>query len=710
MANTDQAVQPYYNVLIVDDDRASVEAYVAVLARGPCHVLSACSGDQALRMLLDQDVALVVLDIQMPGMNGFEVAHFMRARAKTRDIPVLFMTAHDHDLPTQARAYDLGGIDFLCKPINGELFLAKVSVLLKLYHSRAQLADANRRLNEERQYYAAILAAATEGILVVDRKGIVQYANPAACALLQFQAAQLIGSNFHQRLTTPDGNVVPLETALLRQMDRPGHNLRINDINLLTADGESIAVRLSGATLAPSHQGYVLVFLDNRPTKALQSQLEQLVVTDPLTGLVNRTGFISALELAVERAQRDRSSIAVMYLDLDGFKNVNDTMGHAQGDVLLRKIAERLKDGIRASDVLARIGGDEFTVLLDRLTHAEDAAHIAEKLLALIEMPLQLENKDVHVSASIGIATFPDCGDSVENLLKSADVAMYQAKHDGRRQYRFFTAEMNGRARARFMLQESLRTALDTNEFFLQYQPQIALRDGRLRGFEALLRWQHKRAGIVAPSLFIPLLEETMLINQAGSWVAAESCRALTRLRDALQHPITVSINLSPRQFTHRELANQLLSLIDQHGIDPSQIEVEVTESTLMHDINFSLQILDNFRSHGIKVALDDFGTGYSSLGYLRQFNVDVLKIDRVFLQNALTSKKDAAIVETIINLSHVLDIEVVAEGVETLAQAQWLADIGCDYAQGYLFAKPLDESLAAKVPLVFNPICGSHA
>jgi len=381
--------------------------------------------------------------------------------------------------------------------------------------------------------------------------------------LLDFAPGQLHGTAFQQRLQSADGNIIPWETGVLKQLDQPGRALRLNDAALLNAGNEAVAVRVSAAPLPPPHKGFVVVFLDNRSAKILQNQLEQLVVTDPLTTLLNRAGFLNVLTTAVERGHRDQYSLAVMYLDLDGFKHVNDSMGHAQGDLLLRRVAERLRDALRTSDTLARIGGDEFTILLDRLQTVDDTARIAEKILTVVETPVMIDMNEVIVSASIGIATFPDCGDNVETLMKAADIAMYQAKSDGRSQYRFFTQEMNGRARARFMLQESLRSAINTKEFFLQYQPQIALRDGRLRGFEALLRWQHKRAGLVAPAVFIPLLEETLLINQVGTWVAAEACAASKRLDQSPHQSLTMSINLSARQFNNRDLVAQLLRLLN---------------------------------------------------------------------------------------------------------------------------------------------------
>ncbi len=687
-------------LLLVDDRPENLTSLEAVLDDGERQLLRAGSGEQALLQLLDHDVTLVLLDVQMPDMDGFEVARLMRANPRTREIPILFITASQPDERAMLRGYQTGAIDYLYKPFNVEVLKKKVAVLQELQVSRQRLSLMNRNLDEARTFYAAILSTAAEGILVVDEKGVISYANPTACQLLNCPLMQIEGELLQTLATAPGSNVVPWENSVFFQHWHRKQTYRSHDAQLFAPSGECLPVTLSCAPLPAPHRGLVVVFLDNRVSKQLQEQLIRQAVTDTLTGLFNRHGFLQSLHAALSRSQRNNKPLALLYLDLDGFKRINDTLGHPSGDQLLQAMAERLRRCMRNYDVVARLGGDEFTMILDGLDSPEDAARIAEKVLDAVVSPLELHGLQLTVSASIGIATYPDCSDTVDGLLQAADMAMYQAKSEGRNQYRFFTAEMNGRARARLLLEASLRQAVATEEFQLHYQPQILLRDGRLRGFEALLRWHHHQAGMVSPAIFVPLLEETGLINRIGSWVidAASKQRQLW----AAQFPadVVLSVNLSARQFAVRELAEQVSRVLDRFALQPAQLELEVTESSLMEDMEHSQLVLKQLHQLGVRIAIDDFGTGYSSLAYLREFQIDTLKIDRTFICHALASEKDAAIVEAVIALSHKLGIEVIAEGVETAAQLRWLQQVGCDCVQGYLFAKPMPVAKAGQFPV----------
>ncbi|HLD67302.1 MAG TPA: EAL domain-containing protein, partial [Pseudomonas sp.] len=439
--------------------------------------------------------------------------------------------------------------------------------------------------------------------------------------------------------------------------------------------------------------------LDMSVVRNLHAQLESQAVTDALTGLLNRRGFHQALESALARVDRSGKRMAILYLDLDGFKRINDSLGHAAGDQVLRQVAELLKVSLRPYDILARMGGDEFTALLDSLEHPEDAARVAEKLIELISVRHRVDGLEVTLGASIGIACFPECGQTVDGLLRAADMAMYEAKRAGRQQYRFFSPEMNGRARSRLMLEESLRSAIEQNTFALVYQPQIYLETGRLRGFEALLRWQHPVAGTIAPNVFIPLLEETRLINRLGDWIFHEGVQQCRAWRGRFGDELVLSLNVSPVQFGMPQLVEDLRRVLDQQGLDPRQLEVEVTESALMQDLETTREQLRQLRALGVKIAIDDFGTGYSSLAYLRHFELDTLKIDRLFIANMLESPRDAAVVSTIIDLGRHLGLEVIAEGVETIEQRDWLVEHQCSIMQGFLVAQGLSVDDADTFP-----------
>lgn len=695
MTQSPEATTETLTVLLVDDRLENLISLAATLESGH-RLLMASSGEEALELLLKHDIALVLLDVQMPGLDGYEVARLMRGNPRTRHIPIIFITAVLRDEAAVLRGYEAGAIDFLTKPFSSLMLRNKVDVLLALEQSRRRLDSMNQALAQERAYYASILSTAAEGILVVGEDGLIRYANPSACHLLDTTAAHLTDQPILTLLPLPEG--VWERSELFRYWQR-GETYRLHDVNLRSPAGTLLPVMLSGAPLPPPHQGLVLVFQDNSVSKRLQEQLQRQAITDSLTGLRNRHGFLQALQSALARARRNGKVLSVLYMDLDGFKRINDAFGHQAGDAVLRAVSDRLRHVLRPYDTLARLGGDEFTVVLDSLDAAEDSALIADKILEVLQPPHEVNGLKLTVGASIGIATWPDCGDSVEQLVQAADTAMYRAKSEGRNQHRFFTQEMNGRARARLLLEESLRQAIAGEEFQLYYQPQIRLADGGVRGFEALLRWQHRTAGTVAPHLFVPALEDTGLINQLGPWLLAQACRQAGAWAPTLPPSACIALNLSPQQFASRDLVADVAQALERFNLVPAQLELEVTERSLIVDLEYTRQVLQQLRALGVRLAIDDFGTGYSSLAYLKQFEIDVLKIDRIFIANSQQSSKDAAIAQSIIQLGHNLGLEVIAEGVETPAQLAWLQAAGCDTVQGFIFAEALELAAAMRFP-----------
>ncbi len=421
-----------------------------------------------------------------------------------------------------------------------------------------------------------------------------------------------------------------------------------------------------------------------------ESRLAQLAQYDALTGLPNRNLLRDRIEQAIARARRQKWRIGMLFIDLDRFKLVNDTLGHEHGDRLLEQVGERLRACVRASDTVARFSGDEFVVVLPDLARAEDAGLVAQKILDALAAPFDLLGQEASVGASIGVALYPEDTEDGESLLKAADAAMYRAKESGRAGYCYFTSEMNRRSYARLQLQTDLRRALERAEFRLVYQPKIELASGRVCGAEALLRWAHPERGMVAPGDFIPVLEETGLILPAGEWVVSAACAQLRAWREAGLAPVPVAVNVSARQFRTRDLDTRIIGLIEREGVDPRLLEIEITESYLMQDPEHAIRILEKFREVGIQIAIDDFGTGYSSLAYLTRFPVSALKVDRQFVRDATSDPSDAAIVRAVIDMAHNLGFVVVAEGVETEAQVAFLRRHGCDLAQGFHFARPM--------------------
>jgi diguanylate cyclase (GGDEF)-like protein/PAS domain S-box-containing protein len=421
-----------------------------------------------------------------------------------------------------------------------------------------------------------------------------------------------------------------------------------------------------------------------------EGRLAYLAQFDPLTGLPNRSLLADRFSQMIIQARRHQSRLAALFIDLDGFKQVNDTLGHAGGDALLKEVAVRLQATVRSGDTVARISGDEFAVILGDVARAEDAATVAQKIIDRLGATVDIGGKEVFVTASVGIASFPDDGADAEGLIGAADAAMYRAKQSGRNSYQFFTAEINQRTRARAQMGAELRRALERDEFALHYQPKVDLATRKPTGVEALLRWKHPARGMVSPAEFIPVLEETGLIMPVGDWVLGRACEDLKAWQAAGLAAVPVAVNLSARQFRNPELDRSITALVSAAGVDPGLVELEITESQLMQDPDQAIRVMRSLRDAGMRLAIDDFGTGYSSLAYLRRFPVAALKIDRSFVKDLSSEEGDATIVRTIIEMARSLGFTVVAEGVETEAQARFLRLLRCEQAQGYLFARPL--------------------
>jgi diguanylate cyclase (GGDEF)-like protein len=424
--------------------------------------------------------------------------------------------------------------------------------------------------------------------------------------------------------------------------------------------------------------------------QAAKDKLENLVHHDTLTGLPNRALLQDRLGQAIELARRQGRQLALMFMDLDQFKHVNDSLGHPMGDQLLQSVAQRLVGCVRQSDTVSRQGGDEFVLLLPYIEHAEDAALSAQKVLAALEPPHHLDEHDLHIGASIGISIYPDDGRDAETLIKCADTAMYDAKESGRNTYKFFEPHMNAQAVQRQSIEASLRLALERQEFVLHYQPKIDLQSGTTIGVEALIRWQHPQRGLLAPAQFVPIAEDCGLIQPIGRWVLREACLQARAWQDAGLPPITVAVNTSAPEFQAKDFLEDIHAALEASRLEPRYLELELTESILMRDAEATKSVLHALADLGIKLAIDDFGTGYSSLSYLRKFPIDTLKIDQSFVNRMLGNADDAAIVSAVISMAKALRLHVIAEGVETPEQVAFLVAQHCDEGQGYHFGRPV--------------------
>jgi len=462
-------------------------------------------------------------------------------------------------------------------------------------------------------------------------------------------------------------------------------------------DGETVIVpdtlydtRWISAVYRPHREGVIGLIRDVTERKSAEQQIEYQAYHDALTGLANRRLFHEHLTLALALAARRQRTVAVLFLDLDHFKIVNDTLGHTMGDALLRLIGVRLKACVREGDTVARVGGDEFTIVLQDLEKKEDAAVVARKVLLAVAAPIELDGHRLYVTASVGLTVFPDDGADAEELLKSADNAVYRAKAEGRNTYQMSTHELNLAMRERLTLESGLHQAIERNEFVLHYQPQIDVRSMKIVGMEALLRWNHPERGLLLPEEFIAVAEERGFIILIGDWVLREACWQARLFRDKGFPDFRVAVNLSARQFRDHSLVENIAAALHQSGLEPRCLELEITESVAMENVELSFAVLTALRSTGVRIAIDDFGTGHSSLGYLKRFPIDALKIDRHFVEDLPHGFEDAAIVRAVVQLAHGLDLRVVAEGVETQEQLDFLQHHACREMQGYHFSYPV--------------------
>jgi len=531
----------------------------------------------------------------------------------------------------------------------------------------------------------------------------IVHVNPAFERITGYTAAEVIGRNcrFLQGADTDQPELANLRTLLRTQKEG-----RVTLRNY-RKDGTLFYNELHVAPVRNA-KGYVTHFVgvlnDITETKRYQDELEHHVNHDTLTGLPNRHLLHDRLQQAMFRANRRELQCAVMFLDLDHFKLVNDGLGHHIGDLLLKNVAAELLNILRPEDTVARFGGDEFVLVATEVQHLTDLTDIAERVVSRLSMPRRIENEEIAVSASIGIAVYPGDGDTIESLLRNADAAMYHAKERGRNTYSFYQKEMNVSISEKFAMKTKLAKAVDNGELRLQYQPQAGARDIRIVGFEALLRWFHPEFGRVAPDRFIPLAEETGLIVPIGEWVLREACTFAADLREQGVEFGRVAVNLSARQFYQATLAKAIDRVLGETGLPAECLELEITESMMMGNTEKVLRILSELKEMKVQLAVDDFGTGYSSLGYLRRFPIDRLKIDRSFIDDVPASQHDSTIAKAIVSLAHNLGLQVIAEGVETHAQLDFLAQNGCDEIQGYLLSRPLDEQAARDFLPVRSP------
>ena len=538
------------------------------------------------------------------------------------------------------------------------------------------------------EHFRSLVQNASDIITVIGEDGTIRYQTPSVSWVLGYPSTALVGAVVHE-LVHPDDTGAFTDYLLRVVADRNPPPFVAG--RMQHRDGSYRHVETVGNCLLsdPAVEGVVLTTRDVSDRKELEEALRHQALHDPLTGLGNRALFNERLRDAQQATRTEAESLAVLFIDVDDLKTVNDSLGHAAGDNLLIVLARRLQGCLRPTDTVTRIGGDEFAVLLEGTGSAGRAEEVGARILASLADPVQLEDQEMVVSASVGIATTSSGGEAAADLLRAADVAMYGAKTHGKNRVEVFSPRHHAAQLARHQLSNDLERALEEEQFVLYYQPVLELRTGVVNGAEALLRWQHPERGLIGPNEFVGMAEETGLIVPIGRWILDESCRQARAWRDAGLEP-RINVNLSPRQFMSGHIADDVAAALAHHGLDPAVLVLEITETLLLHDTEAMLHRLRELKGLGAELALDDFGTGYSSLAYLQRFPIDVLKIDRSFVAGIDRRSADRALVHAIAQLSHALQLRTVAEGVERAGQIAELLAVGCEYGQGYFYARPL--------------------
>ncbi|MCL5060716.1 MAG: EAL domain-containing protein [Candidatus Thermoplasmatota archaeon] len=564
-------------------------------------------------------------------------------------------------------------------------------LVARLVRSEQKARETIARLRDSESRMQAMLNNVDEGIVTISGTGEIELFNPGAERLFGFRNEEAVGKNVSLLMPEPYRSE---HDAYIERYLRTGeaHVIGVGrEVTGQRKGGEifPMDLRISEFYLA-GRRHFIGVMRDITQRKAAEAKILHLANYDALTGLPNRNLAQDRILQAIARAQRSGTQFAVMFIDLDHFKTINDSLGHNMGDLLLQRVAGRILACLREEDTVGRQGGDEFIVLLGSLDFPQDAAVVAHKILHALSTPYSINERDLHTSASIGIAIHPEDGRDVETLLKNSDTAMYHAKESGRNNYQFFAHEMNVAAAERLLLETSLRRAIAGGEMLLHYQPLVSLADGRIVATEALVRWKHPELGFVDPARFIPVAEDSGLIAPLGEWVLRQACLQLKQWHALGIQPPRMVVNLSSRQFREKNLVRIFSGVFRETGVEPRWLGLEITESVIMENPEVTIGILKELKALGIELSLDDFGTGYSSLSYLKRFPIDKLKIDQSFVHDITTDPDDEAMVTAIISMARHLNIRVVAEGVETEAQLAFLREHGCDEYQGYLFSRPL--------------------
>ncbi len=681
--------------LIIDDDFSLRISMQAALVKAGFDVREAENGRLGLQAYEEESPDLILLDVVMPEMDGFETCTRIRGLPGGEYVQILMVTGLD-DTKSTEKAFEVGANGFISKPINWVMLGHRGKYMLRAGRAFQELNRSKYRL------------AKTQKLAKLGNWEIDQVTNEFTCSL---EARNLLGIEGKNRVVTFDDFLAPIsaeEKDMVQERINTALEARKSfsiNYRVIHPDGTERHILNQGEILFNETQVPEIMLgavQDVTQLKLAEEEIRYLAFYDSLTGLANRMLFLNRLDQEIAIAKRSDHKFALLFLDLDQFKLVNDTFGHHIGDQLLKKVSDVLQNCIRRTDIasrlshasmetmIARLGGDEFTIILADIKEPEHAAVVARRIIKEIPKPYMLEGHEIAVTTSIGISLYPTDGVESSILLKNADAAMYKAKNSGRNNYQFYKKELNVASIERFSLERDLSRAIERGEFVLHFQPKISLPSREIVGAEALIRWLHPERGMVSPGLFIPIAEESGQIVSINKWVVESACSQWRELEKSGLDPGKIAVNLSGYQFTQDNVLKTVEKGLEVSGLTPEQLEVEITENILMQDTKETTGVLKQLKDMDIWIALDDFGTGYSSLSYLTTFQVDTIKIDRSFVMGCVENRLNLVVIKTIIAMGHSLNMKVVAEGVETDTQMEIISECGADEAQGFYFSRPL--------------------
>jgi len=696
-------------LLLIEDDPGLLYGLCELLGTGDYHLETAATGMEACEKLNQMPVDLVLLDLNLPDLSGHAIMDFINAREL--DTSVIVMSGNN-GIDAAIGALRRGAYGYLRKPYSGDELLNTVQNVLQKRSLQAENRAITRRLERSEKLYRYLIDSSPDLIFTTNTDGRFTFINERCRQLFGCRPEQLINAHYADFFHNDD-----LELAHLVFTERSAEivssrniELRLKPFKVPTDGADTLGHAM---TVSCSSMGMYSEETDSKPgqflgtygvarditdAKRAQQLISHQACHDSLTGLPNRALFRDRLNLALIQAPRNNTELAVLFVDLDRFKNVNDTMGHMKGDELLKLVAARLREGLREGDTLARLGGDEFILLLPGLQGKSDVVRIAEQIVQSLGRPFVLGNGQAHVSGSAGIAVFPGDGVSADELISHADVAMYNVKTHGKNGYCFYESGMHDASRHTIALAQNLHQALGNGELEMYYQPQINLETGQVMGAEALIRWNHPELGVLNAGRFMPIAEESGLMLQISDWMLDPLCRDLREWNAVSADPLRLSLNLSPHYLDRGDFAFKLNDAMQRHGIDASQLEVEVTENLCMRNPQYVTEQLTRLCQLGVSIAIDDFGTGYSSLSHLHQFPVHTIKIDQSFIREIHTLNGHYPVLTAIISIARGLGLNLIAEGVETSTQARFLAQAGCSMVQGFMYFKAMPQREFLKV------------